>query len=265
MWHSVIDDRQASYEKYVQAYLEDKAALGRLTLHLARLRGSTVFFTGRTPHDPVQLADLLPGCSCLLFEEGDEWAEPPDIVVIGMYEYDESFLEEVVVRTAPDVPAFLPQEGLMALLMFGEDWWTSPTAGLDDACSYHHGLAYVRLLASVRPAWRWPSTWGSASNGGRGLEEVAMADESALKKSGYSITDGGRRRPRKERWKILSRVSVPELGLQVVAETIASHVRIRKRQPGGAEKYHRAIQAWEKDLAKLKRIYYDPAGADAAP
>ncbi len=69
---------------------------------------------------------------------------------------------------------------------------------------------------------------------------------------GYRITG----RSRSKRWKILKTRAVPELGLREVAETIARHCRVRKRQIGGREKYANAIAEWEHDLDRLKRELY---------
>ena len=75
---------------------------------------------------------------------------------------------------------------------------------------------------------------------------------------GYSIrTERGSPTTRADRWKVLERaVRSNQIGLQPAAEHIANLVRLRKTQPGGAERYHYAIQEWEYDLARLKRTYF---------
>jgi hypothetical protein len=76
-------------------------------------------------------------------------------------------------------------------------------------------------------------------------------EETELHRAGYKVTDlsdfG--------RWQVLSTVAVPQLGLRVVAETIAGLVRVRKLQRLGRSDYQRAIDRWETDLARLKIEY----------
>jgi hypothetical protein len=61
---------------------------------------------------------------------------------------------------------------------------------------------------------------------------------------------------RRQRWEVLTRKALPQLGLREVAETIAGHCRARKRQRGGTEKFANAITEWEYDLARLKAEFY---------
>jgi uncharacterized protein YutD len=55
---------------------------------------------------------------------------------------------------------------------------------------------------------------------------------------------------------ILTKRAIPQLGLKEVVMTIASHVRNRKRQVDGTEKFRYAIGEWEHDLMRLKKDYY---------
>ncbi|MBX6764414.1 MAG: hypothetical protein IRY88_12145 [Rubrobacteraceae bacterium] len=84
------------------------------------------------------------------------------------------------------------------------------------------------------------------------MSEAEFQSETQLYRLGYKITGLSRA----ERWKILSTRAVPVLGLQEVAETIARHCRVRKRQIGGRERYAHAIAEWEHDLDRLKREFY---------
>ena len=60
---------------------------------------------------------------------------------------------------------------------------------------------------------------------------------------------------RQNREQVLKK-AVTELGLREVVETIANHIRIRKAQVGGAERYSHAIGEWEHGLSMLRREYY---------
>ena len=118
---------------------------------------------------------------------------------------------------------------------------------LNAVLQYHPGLQYVKALET----FPWPGT--DAPEAPRaGVSEAEFQSETVLYRLGYRITG----RSRSKRWKILKTKAVPELGLQEVAETIAWHCRVRKRQIGGGEKYANAIAEWEHDLDRLKREFY---------
>ncbi|MGQ7890662.1 hypothetical protein [Paenibacillus sp. WC2504] len=109
------------------------------------------------------------------------------------------------------------------------------------------------VTETKKQEFKWPSTYavetlkpGNKSDGNRfGLE-------SPLHKLGYRITDSNRTK----RWTILENEALPKLGLEKVANVIATNVKARKRQKGGAKKYSHAIYEWEYDLKKLKDNYY---------
>lgn len=68
---------------------------------------------------------------------------------------------------------------------------------------------------------------------------------------GYQITNTSR----EVRWSVLQR-AVPTMGLKKVAYNIASHIKLRKGQKNGNEKFSYAVREWEHDLIKLKSQYY---------
>ncbi len=82
--------------------------------------------------------------------------------------------------------------------------------------------------------------------------DPVFKEQSNLNKLGYKITGMNR----EQRWLILTKRAIPELGLKEVVMTIASHVRNRKRQVEGTEKFRYAIGEWEHDLMRLKKDYY---------
>ena len=76
---------------------------------------------------------------------------------------------------------------------------------------------------------------------------------------GYRIRgDNKKRVSRPERFAILEKIlNLGLLSLKVVAETIASHVRIRKNRYGGEQLFRYAIREWEYDLQELQTRFYD--------
>ncbi|NOU99514.1 hypothetical protein [Paenibacillus planticolens] len=101
--------------------------------------------------------------------------------------------------------------------------------------------------------FKWPSTY-AVETLKPGSQKVGsqFSQESPLHKLGYKITDSNRTK----RWTILENEALPKLGLEKVANVIATNVKARKRQKGGAKKYSHAIYEWEYDLKKLKDTYY---------
>jgi hypothetical protein len=166
--------------------------------------------------------------------------------VIGQTDFSEDVITDVIDRD-DEPPRFLPQEGFLDELLFGHDWWNIDVEWLNAVLEYHPGLQYVKSLET----FPWPGT--DAPEASRtGVSEAEFQSETPLHRLGYQITG----RSRSKRWEILKSKAVPELGLQEVAETIARHCRVRKRQVGGREKYANAIAEWEYDLARLKRKFY---------
>lgn len=101
--------------------------------------------------------------------------------------------------------------------------------------------------------FQWPSTYAVETlKPGNKSDSNRFGLESPLHKLGYRITDSNRTK----RWIILENKALPKLGLGKVANVIATNVKARKRQKGGAKKYSHAIFEWEYDLKKLKDTFY---------
>lgn len=84
-------------------------------------------------------------------------------------------------------------------------------------------------------------------------EALPLKEQTDLHKLGYRITGISRAK----RWRVLTEVAMPKLGLKTVASTIANHCRMRRAQSGGEDRYAYAIAEWEHDLLRLKREFYD--------
>ena len=100
------------------------------------------------------------------------------------------------------------------------------------------------------PTFEWPSFKVHESESE--TSNLVFKEQSNLNKLGYRITGLNR----EQRWMILTKRAIPQLGLKEVVMTITSHVRNRKRQVDGTEKFRYAIGEWEHDLMRLKRDYY---------
>lgn len=101
--------------------------------------------------------------------------------------------------------------------------------------------------------FRWPSIDVAKSEvQSTDKLELDMPNQSELYKLGYKITGLNR----SERWKILNEKVLPSMSVEKIVNTIASHVRNRKRQHNGHIKYKYAIQEWEHDLERLKKEFY---------
>ena len=82
--------------------------------------------------------------------------------------------------------------------------------------------------------------------------------QTQLFKYGYRIRgDNNKKISRFQRWKILSEIlGARQMSLEDIAETITSHIKIRKTRNGGAELFKYSIQEWEHDLTKLREEFY---------
>jgi len=208
-----------------------------------KLSGKTVHFIGWGPYSVEDIEALLPSDTLVV---SGEHVTRPDYVVLGTDEFDEHQILSAV-EARHDSTSFLPQDGFLDLILFGYDWWAEYIQLLDDSKDWHPGMRHLHSLQS----FRWPGTEAPESTG---FQESGreFKSETDLHKLGYKLTN---MTPAK-RWQVLTTVAIPRLGLKEVAGTIASHIRNRKRQVGGAEKYAKAIRAWEYDLQRLKTTYY---------
>jgi hypothetical protein len=77
-------------------------------------------------------------------------------------------------------------------------------------------------------------------------------EQSDLRKLGYRITGLNR----DQRWKLLVSTVLPKIGLKKTAIIISSHIRNRKLQANGEEKFAFAIKEWQHDLEKLKNHFH---------
>jgi hypothetical protein len=267
------------------------AAIGRLVVPRAfGFVGRRTLFVGHSPFHPEELGGLLPEQA----EWHEQGYAPrgfsPDILVLGRDGFEKGEIKAAL-QIAIRAPKVVPQEGFVDELLFGHDWWDEETASLGALVKHHRGLQSARSLGALTPAgipelqsgkkpamtrprpspvppstrpeqpgegdvleetaFSWPSTDAEESKG-RGQSEIDYQMETRLHQLGYRITG----RSRSQRWRVLISTALPELGLEVVANTIAFHCRTRKRQKGGRQKYSHAIAEWEYDLARLKREIY---------
>jgi hypothetical protein len=227
----------------------------RIAANAGRLAGRTIVFTGDGPFNPEDLAEMLPRTCRVSIEPGSADRRNVDVLVIGRFRWSPEVVRGVL-GVAPASARALPQEGFVDLLIAGYDWWSESVDWLNDVTTYHAGLRMARDVFS----FRWPSVpdlvvqpaepiLGSVSDE---LEDV-LRDRSRLNVVGYQISG----MTRAQRWDALTDRAVPELGLQYVAEFIATLIRMRRAQPNGARRYRSAITEWKHDLQQLKRTYYD--------
>lgn len=199
----------------------------RVAPHALKLSGKTIQFIGAEPFAVDDLQGLLPSDATVVIDEA--------------------------VDARHEGTSFLPHDGFLDLVLFGYDWWTDHVNLLNRSRDSHPGMSYLHSLQS----FRWPGTEAPESLGTTD-SEGEFKSETDLLKLGYKIS--GMSRP--ERWLILSAVAVPRLGLEEVTRTIANHIRLRKTQVGGADKYSYGIGEWEHDLARLRSTYYLGSAAD---
>ncbi len=206
----------------------------------------TVAFLGDFPYPREDLMDTVPFTKLVAdLADGDQFI---DTIVLG-WEVDDIDAALSRIDQWPMPARFLPQEGWMALLHLGTDWW------LDNADTLNRFADEGHPLDQVRSAWPdekpWPGTEAAPSNGGH-ASDVPLSDVGPLRALGYQITG----LTREERWRILTRDLLPELGLMVTANQIAGLVRLRLTHPDGATKFANAISEWRHDLDRLYRDYY---------
>jgi hypothetical protein len=205
-----------------------------------------ILFTGDDPFSAEELTGLLPS----QVECYEDYEAPEDlrfnIVVVGQTDFSKKIIRSAI-DGAGVPPRFLPQEGFLDELLFGHDWWDTEIEWLNGVLRYHPGLQYVKSLET----FPWPGTEAEESEGAVD-SEAEFQTETRLYQLGYKITG----RSRSECWRILTSKAVPELGLEEVVGTIASHCRTRKRQRGGRTKYAHAIGEWEHDLERLRHEVY---------
>lgn|GEM_PF-2250453 len=229
-----------------------KAVQDLLSANLTSVINANVVLTGDGPFEAENVAKLLPGYPYV----GKFVNEAPQVgVVVGLLVVGEQGWDSVVIDKALRSNAtglkVLPQEGFIDLILFGNDWWDDYKEWLDAAATHHSGLQYVKSLS-----WfPWPVTAAPESRGD-GLLDAEFGTETPLHKMGYWVGSSPRELSANERWTVLVR-AVKVLGLAEVVNTIANHVRLRKTQVDGVQKYRRAINKWEFDLQRLRRNYYE--------
>lgn len=229
----------------------------RIFQNTSALKGKAVYFSGQMPFVYSDLESLLPNQifrADLAIAPPAAYAEPTTaFVVLGNEGFEEDEIERFVEETQRNA-AFLPQEGFLDFVLFGYDWWHEYIDVLDQSLEHHKGLQFVKSLESSR----WPSTVSQETEGTQ-VGELEFNNESPLHQAGYMIRGRrNRRTTRKERWAILSKlVDNHDLSLQEIANTISGLAVGRKRQFDGTDTYWYAIQEWEHDLERLKRVYFD--------
>lgn len=207
-----------------------------------KLSGKTVHFIGWGPYLVEDIEALLPSDTLVV---SGEHVTRPDYVVLGTDEFDEHQILSAV-EARHNSTSFLPQDGFLDLILFGYDWWAGHMPLLDQSKDWHPGMRHLHSLQS----FRWPGTEAPESTGVE-ESEGKFQSQTDLHELGYRITGLTRAR----RWQVLT-VAIQRLGLEDIAGTIANHIRLRKAQVGGAEKYANAIGEWEHDLHRLKTTYY---------
>jgi hypothetical protein len=235
--------------------IEYTARLASLVAQNAlEMSGKTVQFIVTKPFEVSDLEGLLPSDATVVI---DGPVDEPDIVVLGTHDFDEDEITAAV-DARHDETSFLPQDGFLDLVLFGYDWWAHNVNLLNRSRDTHPGMSYLHSLRSLQ-SFNWPGTDATESTGTTD-SEGDFNSETPFHKLGYNVSEPT---SKSARWLILSQVAVPTLGLEEVVQTIANHIRLRKTQVGGAEKYRRAIGEWEHDLARLKSTYYQGSNANS--
>ena len=218
-----------------------------------KFSGKTVQFIGTGPFSIDDMKGLLPLDVTVVVadQRSRRQLREPDFVVIGVEDFDEELISKAVDMRG-DETSFMPQDGFLDLVLFGYNWWTDLHDYLNESKDWHPGMRYLHSLQS----FRWPSTTAPESDQSV-VSDGDFKQQSDLFEMGYQITGKSKSR----RWSVLTR-AVPELGLKAVVETIANHIRVRKAQVGGADRYSHAINEWEYDLSMLRATYYRGSRAD---
>lgn len=234
-------------EDVQRRFIEYMARLASLVApHALKLSGKTIQFIGTEPFNVGDLEGLLPSDATVVI---DEPVDEPDIVVLGTDDFDEGQISAAV-DARHDETSFLPQDGFLDLVLFGHDWWVDHVNLLNQSRESHPGLSYLHSLQSFRwPGTEAPESDGTGGTGGSGGE---FQPETLLRALGYQITGLSRA----DRWQFLCVRAVPDLGLEEVVNTIASNIRLRRAQVGGADRYENAIGEWEHDLSRLRSTYF---------
>jgi hypothetical protein len=189
----------------------------------------------------------------------------------------------------------LSQDGFLALALFGEDWHAEARAveygGDTRSRSLFAAKALLQQPGTSLPAI-WPLVAGEEDDHGdveRGDVEIDETEADETCEDALSLPDllpdyshGGAERmpaggdPRfrpmtrlrefyeyqltdkteAQRWQSLV-AAVRGDGLRSVVEELAGLPRARKLQQDGRQRYHKAIRAWERDLARLRHRFHD--------
>jgi hypothetical protein len=205
-----------------------------------------VAFVGEHPYSIAELVASAPAPGLVVDVTSPTFI---DTVIIG---WDCDDIEQPIAKLgqAGRPPRFIPQEGWIALILFGRDWWLDAPEAIARFVDEGHPLG--KIEEAWLPPFPWPGTEAdepSRRGDGRGLGAREISD---LRELGYQITGLSR----SQRWQVLTDVAVPRLGLQRVAEEIASFVRLRRLQDGGSVRYAYAIGEWEHDLSHLRASMY---------
>ena len=220
-----------------------------------------VLFCGELPYSVDALSRLLPD-PCYWYEQTDI---PTNILVNtvvvgqrGVLSPSISHQLDLAARSGGAPPRFIPQEGFVDEILFGHDWWTDYPYLLNGALAYHQGLQLAHAAHLNGDAvFPWPGTEAEEADGTDSDDQIEeFQAETLLHALGYQITG----KSRATRWAVLTETAIPRLGLQIVVETIAMHIRLRKAQRDGRWHYRHAIAEWEYDLSRLKTDYWSKLG-----
>jgi len=97
---------------------------------------------------------------------------------------------------------------------------------------------------------KWPEFNSSGKQNSGISSKYQRKDETPLRKTGYSIWDSSNKeRSRSERWHILTKYSIPRLGIDEVVSTISSHIYSRAHNEN-------AVREWTYDLDRLETYYH---------
>lgn len=238
------NDLRSVDDEDIRSVIEYTAQLASVVAPNARkLNGKVVQFIGTGPFNVHDLKSLLP--VGVMARDPSRTIREPDFVVLGTGNFVEEQISSAVDARHVET-SFLPQDGFLALVLFGYDWWWDAPELLNELKEWHPAMRYLHSLQS----FQWPSTTAPESDQ-LVVSEGDFQEESDLHKMGYRITG----KTRAERWRALTN-AVPRLGLREVVETIANHIRMRKAQVGGVDRYSHAIDEWEHDLSMLRLTYY---------
>ena len=244
---------------YLEQAVEYSHQLSKLVLFNAHSHDAAVVSAyGHGPFNNEDLGRLIPSFWKFTPHPGSDTSstqmqsEPDYFIVIGRYLW-EPYKDDIAddIDQNKEHLKVLSQEGLIDLLLFGQDWWNNDNHDfLNSEADHHPGLAYARSLS-----WfKWPhSSLSQTPQASSGTTfEYGEREQSELSKAGYVVGLNGKSQTKRR--EILDKFVRPsEWGLERVAYHIARRIYIARKNPTDQS---RAIKHWVSDLRWLHETYY---------